>query len=111
MQLNFQGLDAEGRKANQLNSSTQSLGKRHAENLEGASAPKRQAVETNMGSPKLLSPSRVSVLSREVSFKNLDKGKVRPSLQISLGNHSGNEMPETVRSPTSGPRLQTPKGK
>ncbi|XWS58705.1 hypothetical protein CRYUN_Cryun08bG0057500 [Craigia yunnanensis] len=105
-----QGLDAEGKKANKLNSSTQSLGKRHAENLEGASAPKRQAVETNMGSPKLLSPSRVSALSREGSFKNLDKGKVRPSLQISLGNNSGNEMPETVRSPTSGPRLQTPKG-
>ena len=111
LQLNFQGMDAEGKKPNKLSSSTQSLGKRHAENIEGALALKRQAVETNIGSPKSLSPSRVSALSREGSFKNLDKGKVRPSPQISLGNHSGNDMPETVRSPTFGPRLQTPKGK
>ncbi|TXG74875.1 hypothetical protein ES288_1Z002500v1 [Gossypium darwinii] len=105
-----QGLDAEGKKANKLSSSTRSLGKRHAENLEGASAPKRQAIQTNMGSPKSLSPSRLSAFSREGSFKNLDKGKVRPSPQISLGNHSGNGMPEAVRTPTSGPRLQTSKG-
>ncbi|MBA0716695.1 hypothetical protein Golax_015502 [Gossypium laxum] len=105
-----QGLDAEGKKANKLSSSTRSLGKRHAENLEGASAPKRQAIQTNMGSPKSLSPSRLSALSREGSFKNLDKGKVRPSPQISLGNHSGNGMPEAVRTPPSGPRLQTSKG-
>ncbi|TYI58496.1 hypothetical protein E1A91_D11G362900v1 [Gossypium mustelinum] len=105
-----QGLDAEGKKANKLSSSTRSLGKRHAENLEGASAPKRQAIQTNMGSPKSLSPSRLSAFSREGSFKNLDKGKVRPSPQISLGNHSGNGMPEAVRTPPSGPRLQTSKG-
>ncbi|XP_022746958.1 uncharacterized protein LOC111296775 isoform X2 [Durio zibethinus] len=105
-----QGLDAEGTKAKKPSSSTQSLGKRHSENLEGASTPKRQAVETNMVSLKSLSPSGVSALSREGSVKNLDKGKVRPSPPISLGNHSGNDMPETVCSPTSGPRLQTPKG-
>ncbi|XP_022746961.1 uncharacterized protein LOC111296775 isoform X4 [Durio zibethinus] len=104
-----QGLDAEGTKAKKPSSSTQSLGKRHSENLEGASTPKRQAVETNMVSLKSLSPSGVSALSREGSVKNLDKGKVRPSPPISLGNHSGNDMPETVCSPTSGPRLQTPK--
>ncbi|XWS65028.1 hypothetical protein CRYUN_Cryun05aG0055300 [Craigia yunnanensis] len=105
-----QGLDAEGKKENELSSSTPSLGKRHAVNLEGASAPKRQAVEKNIGSPKSLSPSRISALSREGSFKNLDKAKLRPSPQISLSNDSGNDMPETIRSPTSGPRLQTPKG-
>ncbi|KAK8588877.1 hypothetical protein V6N12_023289 [Hibiscus sabdariffa] len=105
-----QGLDAEGRKANKLSSSTLILGKRHVENLDSGSALKRQAVETNMGSPKSLSPNRISSLSREGSFKNIDKGKVRPSPEISLGNHSGNDMPESVRSLTSGPRLQTPKG-
>ncbi|XP_039059215.1 uncharacterized protein LOC120202932 isoform X2 [Hibiscus syriacus] len=104
-----QGLDAEVKKAKKLSSSTRILGKRHVENLEGALAPKRQAVETNMGSPKSLSPSRVSSLSREGSFKNLDKGKVRPFPQISLGNHSGNDVPEAVSSPNSAPRLQTPK--
>ncbi|OMP03376.1 Zinc finger, PHD-type, partial [Corchorus capsularis] len=105
-----QGSDAEGKRANKLGSIAQNLGKRHAENQEGASALKRQAVETNMASPKSLSPSRVASLSREGSFKNLDRGKARPSPQISLGNHSGNDMPEAARSPTSGPRLQTPKG-
>ena len=106
LQLNFQGLGTEGKKENKLSSSTQSIGKRHAENLEGASAPERQAVET-----KSLSPSRISALSREGSFKNLDRVKLRPSPQISLSNHSGNDVPETVLSRTSGPQLQTPKGK
>ncbi|XVE90390.1 hypothetical protein DITRI_Ditri20bG0073900 [Diplodiscus trichospermus] len=104
-----QGLDATGEKENKVTSSTQSLGKRHAENLEGASATKRQAVETKIGSPKSLSPSAISAMSREGSFKNLEKAKLRPSSQISLSNHSGNYMPETVCSPP-GSRLQTPKG-
>ncbi|KAE8664120.1 RING/FYVE/PHD zinc finger superfamily protein, putative isoform 2 [Hibiscus syriacus] len=104
-----QGLNAEGKKAKKLGSSTRILGKRHVEKLEGALAPKRQAVETNMGSPKSLGPNRVSSLSREGSFKNLDKGKVRPSPQISVGNHSGNDVPEAVSSPTSTPQLRTPK--
>ncbi|KAE8672507.1 hypothetical protein F3Y22_tig00111840pilonHSYRG00012 [Hibiscus syriacus] len=81
-----QGLDAEGKMENKLISSTPILSKRHIGNLEGASAPKRQVVN---GSPRSLSPNGVSSLSRESSFKNLDKGKVRPSPQISLGNHSG----------------------
>ncbi|GMI79585.1 hypothetical protein like AT5G16680 [Hibiscus trionum] len=101
--------DAEGKKVKKLSSSTSILGKRRVDNLEGASAPKRQAGETNMGSPKSMSPGRASSLSREGSFKNLDKGKVRPSPQISLDNHSGNDVPEAVRSPASTPRLQTPK--
>ncbi|XP_039002748.1 uncharacterized protein LOC120129270 [Hibiscus syriacus] len=87
----------------------QSLAKRHAENLESALAPKQKAVETSMGSPEPLSPNRVSALSRGGSFKDLDKGKVKPYLQNSFGNHSGNDMPETVRSP-SGTQLQAPKG-
>ncbi|PPS06182.1 hypothetical protein GOBAR_AA14464 [Gossypium barbadense] len=105
-----QGLDSEGKKAKKLSSTTQNLGKRHAENLEDASASKRQAVEQKMGSPKSLSPSKASALSREGSFKNMDKGKVRPSPQLSLGCHSGNDMLETTCSPASGPRLQSPKG-
>ncbi|TYH79418.1 hypothetical protein ES332_D03G062700v1 [Gossypium tomentosum] len=105
-----QGLDSEGKKAKKLSSTTQNLGKRHAENLEDASASKRQAVEQKMGSPKSLSPSKASALSREGSFKNMDKGKVRPSPQLSLGSHSGNDMLETTCSPASGPRLQLPKG-
>ncbi|GMJ11333.1 hypothetical protein HRI_004802500 [Hibiscus trionum] len=104
-----QGLDAEGEKANKVGSSMQSLAKRHAENLESALALKQKAVETSMGSPESLSPNRVSALSREGSFKDLNKGKVKPYLQNSFGSHSGNDMPETVR-PPSGTQLQAPKG-
>ncbi|KAK9006654.1 hypothetical protein V6N11_018988 [Hibiscus sabdariffa] len=103
-----QGLDSEGKKVNRLSSSAQLLGKRHAENLEGGSASKKH-VEPNMGSPKSLNPSKVAALSREGSFKNLDKGKVRPSPKLSLGNLSGNDMLEAVCSPTSCSRLQSPK--
>ncbi|KAL4319702.1 hypothetical protein GQ457_18G008460 [Hibiscus cannabinus] len=105
-----QGLDGQEERANKLSSGTQSLGKRHAENLEGASALKKQAVEISMESPKSLNPSRVTALSRESSFKNLDKGKIRSLHQNSLGNQSGKNMLENVRSPTSGPQLRTPKG-
>ncbi|XP_039006071.1 uncharacterized protein LOC120133579 isoform X2 [Hibiscus syriacus] len=104
-----QGLGYEGKEANKLGLSTQILGKRDAEHLEGASAPKKSAVEPNMGSTKSLSPSKVPALSREGSFKNLDKGKVKSSPKLSLGNHSGNDMLETVCSPISGPRLQSPR--
>ncbi|KAK8590024.1 hypothetical protein V6N12_024408 [Hibiscus sabdariffa] len=103
-----QGLYSDGKKANRLISSTQYLGKRHADSLEGASASKKHAVESNMGSPNSLSP-KVPALSREGSFKNLDRLKVKPSPKLSLGNHSGKDMPETVCSPTSDPRLQSPK--
>ncbi|KAK8520054.1 hypothetical protein V6N13_031476 [Hibiscus sabdariffa] len=103
-----QGLDVEGEKANKVGSSTQSLAKRHAENLESALALKQKAVETSTGSPEPLSPNRVCALSQEGSFKDLNKGKVKPYLQNSFGNHSGNDMPETVRSP-SGTQLQAPK--
>ncbi|KAK8542855.1 hypothetical protein V6N13_136593 [Hibiscus sabdariffa] len=103
-----QGLDVEGEKANKVGSSTQSLVKRHAENLESALALKQKAVETSMGSPEPLSSNRVCALSQEGSFKDLNKGKVKPYLQNSFGNHSGNDMPENVRSP-SVTQLQAPK--
>ncbi|GMI78942.1 hypothetical protein like AT5G16680 [Hibiscus trionum] len=101
--------DSEGKKANRLSSSAQILGKRHAENLAGASASKKHAIEPNMGSPKSLNLSKVPALSREGSFKNLDKGKVRPSPKLSLGNLSGNDVLETVCSSTSCSRMQSPK--
>ncbi|KAE8688519.1 hypothetical protein F3Y22_tig00110984pilonHSYRG00172 [Hibiscus syriacus] len=55
-----QGLDAEGKMENKLISSTHILSKRHIENLEGASAPKRQVVD---GSPRSLRPNEEVVCS------------------------------------------------
>ncbi|RVW20942.1 hypothetical protein CK203_110966 [Vitis vinifera] len=71
----------------------------------------RETVPTSCfssGSPKSSSPSRIAALSRNGSFKNSDKGKVRPVHQTSSTTHSS-DIPETARSPTAGPRL-TPRG-
>ncbi|XP_031257241.1 uncharacterized protein LOC116115221 isoform X3 [Pistacia vera] len=99
-----QVLDTEGKRTNKL--STQSFGKRQAENLEPAAAAKRLAVETSLGPTKSSSPTRAASLSRDSSFKSIDKGKVKPA---SFGNISSNDVSETARSPT-GLLLQTPKG-
>uniref|UniRef100_A0A6P6G1F4 uncharacterized protein LOC107414721 isoform X6 n=1 Tax=Ziziphus jujuba TaxID=326968 RepID=A0A6P6G1F4_ZIZJJ len=102
--------ETEGKRMNKVSSSTHFSGKRIAENVEVAPAAKRQALEMSMGSPKASSPNRMGVLSRESSFKNLDKERVRSAQQTCLGNQSTNDMLETSRSSTAGPRLQTPKG-
>ncbi|ESR50667.1 hypothetical protein CICLE_v10033462mg, partial [Citrus x clementina] len=91
-----QGSDIEGKRTNKQSTSTQSSGKRHAENLDAAPAAKRQAIETSPGYPKPLSPSKAAALSRDSSFKSLDKGKVRP---VTFGNNSSNDVVETARSP------------
>ena len=63
------------------------------------------------GSQKPLSPSKTVSLSRDSSFKSIDKGKVKSAHQTSFGNHSGTDIPETARFPATGPRLQKEKGK
>lgn len=102
----FKGVDIEGKRTNKQSTSMQSSGKRHAENLDAAPAAKRQVIETSLGSPKPLSPSKTAALSRDSSFKSLDKGKVRP---VSFGNNSSNDVVENVRSP-GGMLPQTTKG-
>ncbi|KAF5749254.1 hypothetical protein HS088_TW04G01219 [Tripterygium wilfordii] len=101
--------DAEVERVNKASPSIPNSGDKHAENLEVASASRRQAIEANIVSPKSSSPHRTATLSRDSSFKNLDKGKVRPT-QKSFGNQSGNDILETVRSPTTSMRLHPPKG-
>lgn len=91
-------------------SNTQVSSKRLLENIEVASAAKRQALETSLGSPKSSSPSRVAALSRDSSFKNLDRERLRLVQQTSTGKQSTNDMLETVRTPVAGSRLQMHKG-
>ena len=97
MTLYFKVVDLEGKSTNKPSTSTQSSGKRHAENLDAAPAAKRQAIETSLGSPKSLIPGKTAALSRDSSFKSLDKGKVRPP---SFGNNSSNDVVESTRSPS-----------
>ncbi|KAF5442581.1 hypothetical protein F2P56_035223 [Juglans regia] len=131
-----QGSEVEGKRTKKVISSTHISGKRHAENMEVASAkpsspsrivigspkpssPSRIVIGSPKpsspsrivtGSPKPSSPSRVVELSRTSSSKSLDKGKVKSADQTSFSNHSCNDTFETARSSMTGPQLQTPKG-
>ncbi|KAJ6744117.1 RING/FYVE/PHD ZINC FINGER SUPERFAMILY PROTEIN [Salix purpurea] len=100
--------DAEEKRMNVA--STQNSGKRHAEPVELASAPKKQATETSLASPKSCSPSRIAAVSRDTSSKSLDKGKVKIGHQTSFGNKSCIDIPEFARPSVNGPRVQTLKG-
>ncbi|KAG5224302.1 Zinc finger, FYVE/PHD-type [Salix suchowensis] len=100
--------DAEEKRMNVA--STQNSGKRHAEPVELASAPKKQATETSLASPKSCSPSRIAAVSRDTSSNSLDKGKVKIGHQTSFGNKSCIDIPEIARPSVKGPRVQTLKG-
>ncbi|KAE9612834.1 putative chromatin regulator PHD family [Lupinus albus] len=102
-------LDVEEKKATKVSSTSQVSGKRISGNTEVAPAAKRQAPESSTGSPKMSSPKKLDHLSRESSFKGLDKGKVKPCHQMSIRNHSGGDDREIARSLSIGPRGQPSK--
>ncbi|XP_057761999.1 uncharacterized protein LOC130982145 [Arachis stenosperma] len=104
-----QGLEAEEKMILKGSLTSQVSNKRLLENIEVASAAKRQALESSTGSPKASSPKRLVPLSRESSFKNLDKGKVKPGHLMPIHNHSSGDDTEVARSPSIGPRSQIPK--
>ncbi|GMP70926.1 hypothetical protein CsSME_00029550 [Camellia sinensis var. sinensis] len=101
--------DVEGNKTNKDILSTKTSGKRCAENIEVASAAKKQALEPTVGSPNTSSPSRVAALSHDSSFRNLNKGKVKPAHHLTSGSCSIKDTSEAAFSST-GPRLQTTRG-
>ncbi|XP_047181245.1 uncharacterized protein LOC124847732 [Vigna umbellata] len=102
--------DVEDKKIVEVSSTSQVTGKRLSDNIEVAPAAKRQALESSTGSPKTSSPKRLVPLSRESSFKSLNKSKVKPGLLIPSRNNSGGSDIEIARSPSTGPRGQTSKG-
>ncbi|XP_060204114.1 protein PARALOG OF AIPP2-like isoform X2 [Lycium barbarum] len=79
-------------------------GKRRMDDTEVSSVAKKQALEPVSGSPKTLSPNRLPALSRESSFKNPDKGKLRSANQISSGGLAVHDTPAW------GSRTQTSRG-
>ncbi|KAK7253141.1 hypothetical protein RIF29_37598 [Crotalaria pallida] len=96
--------DVEDKKTLKVSSTSQVSGKRISENIEVAPAAKRQALESSTGSPKMSSPKKLAQLSRESSFKSLDKGKVKP-----IHYQSGGGDKEIARSLSIGPRGQISK--
>ncbi|CAH8362217.1 unnamed protein product [Eruca vesicaria subsp. sativa] len=87
----------------ELNLSPHSSGKRHADKIEGAPDAKRQAVEGSTGSPKKSMLPRIGPLSRETSFKGLD----RPRGKL---NHQASFSDTTEGARSTGLQLQPPKG-
>ncbi|KAL3374138.1 hypothetical protein AABB24_005884 [Solanum stoloniferum] len=79
-------------------------GKRRMDDTEVSSAAKKQALEPVPASPKTLSPNKLPALSRESSFKNSDKGKLKSANLISSGGLSVHDTPAW------GSRLQTSRG-
>ncbi|KAH0691630.1 hypothetical protein KY289_018988 [Solanum tuberosum] len=79
-------------------------GKRRMDDTEVSSAAKKQALEPVPASPKTQSPNKLPALSRESSFKNSDKGKLKSANLISSGGLSVHDTPAW------GSRLQTSRG-
>ncbi|KAE9620217.1 putative chromatin regulator PHD family [Lupinus albus] len=104
-----QRLDDEGEKHHKYSSTSQVSGKRSSERVEVRIAAKRQALETNRVSPKASSPKKMISLSRESSFKSLDKGKRDLGHQIPIRNNAGGSDIELARSLSAGPRNQPTK--
>ncbi|KAB2609673.1 hypothetical protein D8674_041880, partial [Pyrus ussuriensis x Pyrus communis] len=98
-----QGSDVEVKRMEKVITSTQISNKRLAESVEVAPSVKRQALEMRVGSPKASSPKRMGALSRESSFKSLDKDRLRSAYPIS---QSTNDISETARSPSNGLRAK-----
>ncbi|CAA7051588.1 unnamed protein product [Microthlaspi erraticum] len=82
---------------------THSSGKRHADKIEAAPDAKRQTVEGLTGSPKKSILPRIGALSRETSFKGLDRSRGKLNHQASFSDGT-----EGARS--TGSQLQPPKG-
>ncbi|RZB79380.1 uncharacterized protein LOC114376286 isoform X2 [Glycine soja] len=100
-------LDIEEKKNHKVSSTSQISGKRPSQSMEIATAAKRQALESSTGSPKASSPKRIVPLSRESSFKSMDKEKMKSGQQkIPMHNHLGGDDTELARSLSAGPRSQ-----
>ncbi|KAF5193998.1 RING/FYVE/PHD zinc finger superfamily protein [Thalictrum thalictroides] len=108
--------DTEADKAAKVAPSPRLFPKRHLDTVDLASAAKRQALESNAGSPKPSSPIKPKTLSRESSFKNLDKGKLNAIHPMPpLGGSSSQDTTcfpalSVQNSSKIHPQLQSPRG-
>ncbi|XP_010502787.1 PREDICTED: uncharacterized protein LOC104779880 isoform X2 [Camelina sativa] len=100
-------LETKGKSESAVNLSTQSSSKRHIDKFEAAPDSKRLAVEAPTGAPKRSVLPRSSTLSRETSFKGLEKPTRKLAHHSSFNSHSSDDL-ESTRSPDS--QLRSPKG-
>uniref|UniRef100_A0A1J3DZ53 Lysine-specific demethylase 5B n=1 Tax=Noccaea caerulescens TaxID=107243 RepID=A0A1J3DZ53_NOCCA len=102
-----QKLETEGKRETEANLNTQSSSKRQIDKIEAAPDAKRRAVEAPTGSPKRPVLPRLSALSRETSFKGVEKTTRKLAHHSSFNSHSSDDT-ESTRSTDS--QLQSPKG-
>ncbi|XP_020886847.1 uncharacterized protein LOC9320411 [Arabidopsis lyrata subsp. lyrata] len=102
-----QKLETKGKRESEVNRNTQSSSKRHIDKFETAPDSKRLAVEAPTGSPKRSVLPRVSALSRETSFKGLEKPARKLAHHSSFNSYSSDDT-ESTRSTDS--QLRSPKG-
>ncbi|CAI9785545.1 unnamed protein product [Fraxinus pennsylvanica] len=105
---NIISFDVEGNRTKGC-SNMRTCGKRPRDDNEVSSMAKKPAIESIMGSPRNSNPSKTAALSRESSFKNLDKGRMQPIYHSSSATLQVNDTPESACAAPD-PRIQTSRG-
>ncbi|AAF26970.1 unknown protein [Arabidopsis thaliana] len=100
-------LETKRKRESEVNVNTQISSKRHIDKFEAVPDSKRLAVGAQIGSPKRSVLPRMSTLSRETSFKGLEKPTRKLAHYSSFNSHSSDDT-ESTRSTDS--QLQSPKG-
>lgn len=106
MKSEAKGSNDEGTKASKDSSGGKFSSKRHIEDAEVSSTAKKRVIEPNYSSTKTSKSNGAAALSRDSSFKHLDRGRIKPTQHSST---STLVAPESAESP-SGLRMQTPQG-
>ncbi|CAI9755296.1 unnamed protein product [Fraxinus pennsylvanica] len=90
-------------------SNMKTCGKRPRDENEVSSVAKKPAIESIMASPRNSSSSKTAALSRESSFKNLDRGRMRPINHSSSATLPVNDTLESAHAAPD-PRIQISRG-
>ncbi|KAL2518515.1 Uncharacterized protein Adt_14762 [Abeliophyllum distichum] len=90
-------------------SNVKTCGKRPRDDNEVSSVAKKPAIESIMGSPRKSNSSKTAALSRESSFKNLDRGRKQPINHSSSATLPVNDTLESACSALD-PRIQSSRG-
>ncbi|CAA3027488.1 uncharacterized protein LOC111399148 isoform X3 [Olea europaea subsp. europaea] len=100
--------DVEGNRTEGC-SDMKTCGKRPRDDNEVSFMAKKPAIESIMGSPRNSNSSKTAALSRESSFKNLDKGRTQP---VNLSSSATLPVNDTLESACTSPdsRIQASRG-
>lgn len=100
--LEFESMDStvSRSRTKSLDSAPQFSAKRPADSLETVPVTKKRTLETLTRPTKVPSPHKKDILSRDSSFRNLCKGKVKQAHETSFGDNSSNNTLQSACLPT-----------